>query len=115
MKTGGSNGVNRPEMVFLRRESRARNEGQVSKNSVSPTETVTIGQPGSQREVTPLLSMTGETLVSQASQIGLRAVASLALSGPLAAVFSPLEAAMLNPSSYHGVAHPNNAIETGIT
>lgn len=103
MRIAGYQPRTRPERLFQVPAGRTKSSGQVATGDVRTRETVTLGDG---REVQPLKSLSGETLLSLASQSALKAAAGTSLPASVTNAFAPAEFLMLNSGDYHGAQHP---------
>lgn len=115
MRIGFQAATQRPERIFQTAAGRNTNAGQIKTEAQSsaPSEQVTLqGREGS---FAPLRSLSGETLLGQASQSALDVASGANLPSMVTSKFAPAEFLMLNSGDYHGAEHPvkvANATET---
>lgn len=106
------NRIQRPERIFQTPQGRKANQGQVQVDS-GPQETIQL--EGRQGKFKPLTSLSGKTLLSQASESALRLAGSTSLPAQVTSNFAPAEFLMLNSGDYHGAQHPINVADTVTT
>ena len=99
----------RTPRIFQSHRSRRQSQGTVEEQS-TPRESVALS--GRTRAFEPLKSLSGRTLLAQASSSALQAADAAGLPAAVTRLFAPAEFLMLNSGDYHDAQHPIGVAQT---
>lgn len=106
MRIGFQTNINRPERIFQNPAGRKAASGQIKKEQPSSAPQKRITLQGREGSFKPLVSLSGDTLLNQASQSALDVASGANLPSMVTSRFAPAEFLMLNSGDYHGAEHP---------